>query len=103
MDQVQLEDKVSPQTAESFTEAIIQTVRAFQLSGKASWGDTRQLTLTFMQQEQELMVWAQGEGSFGDPDSLKLQIEQSVKGEGIRVEQTEPGETSYRLYLPFVT
>lgn len=103
VDQVQLEDKVSPQTAESFTEAIIQTVRAFQLSGKASWGDTRQLTLTFMQQEQELMVWAQGEGSFGDPDSLKLQIEQSVKGEGIRVEQTEPGETSYRLYLPFVT
>ncbi|EFU42156.1 hypothetical protein PVOR_09834, partial [Paenibacillus vortex V453] len=103
VDQVQLEDKVSPQTAESFTHAIIQTVRAFQLSGKASWGESRQLTLTFMQQEQELIVWAQGEGFFGEPDSLKLQIEQSVKGEGIRVEQMEPGETSYRLYLPFVT
>lgn len=103
VDQVQLEDKVSPQAAESITEAIIQTVRAFQLSGKASWGEARQLTLTFMQQEHELIVWAQGEGTFGEPDSLKLQIEQSVRGEGIRVEQMEPGELSYRLYLPFVT
>ena len=102
VDQVQLEDKVSPQTAESFTEAIIQTVRAFQLSGKASWGYPA-ININIYAQEQELMVWAQGEGSFGDPDSLKLQIEQSVKGEGIRVEQTEPRETSYRLYLPFVT
>ncbi|GAB6929366.1 hypothetical protein JCM10914A_33490 [Paenibacillus sp. JCM 10914] len=103
VDQVQLEQKVTPSAAESFTDAIIQMVRAFQLSGEATWGEARQLTLTLMEQEQELIVWVQGDGAFGDPDQLKLQIEQSIQGEGIRVEQTEPGETSYRVYLPFVT
>jgi len=103
VDQVQLEGKVSPGTADRVTEAIIRTVKAFQMSGKASWGETRELALTFMQQEHELIVWAQGEGDFGEPDSLRLQIEQAVQADGVRVEQTEPGETTYRLYLPLVT
>ncbi|AWP29095.1 Spo0B domain-containing protein [Paenibacillus sp. Cedars] len=38
VDQVQLEDKVSPQTAESFTHAIIQTVRAFQIKRQSVMG-----------------------------------------------------------------
>ncbi|MFC7678101.1 Spo0B domain-containing protein [Paenibacillus sp. GCM10028914] len=102
VDHVQLDGKLSSKAENNLTESIIQVIGAYQLSGSSTWEDERLLTLTFMEQEQELIAEFDGEGSFGDLDSLKQQIEIAVQDKGIRVEQILTDNATYRLCLPYV-
>lgn len=102
VEHVQL-DRLTPESAECLTEAVIRTVEAFQHGEKSARGEDRLLTITFMQQEHGLTLIFEGDGPFENPHRLKLQIEESLEGQGIRVEQTHPEEASYRLRLPFAT
>lgn len=102
VDHIQL-DRLTPAMADNLTEAVIRTVNAFQQEEKSARGEDRLLTITFMQQEHELALIFEGDGPFDNPHRLKLQIEESLEGQGIRVEQTHPEEASYRLRLPFAT
>lgn len=103
VDFVQLEGKLAPGAEEIFTESIMRVVQAYQFGGNSTWEENRLLTLTFMEQGQELIAEFDGEGSFGDLGSLKKQIELAVKDKGIRVEQVHTDNTTYRLCIPYVT
>lgn len=102
VDYVQLEGKLTPSKEESFTQSIMQVIQVYQQSGSSTWEDERLLTLTFMEQGQELIAEFDGEGSFGDSDHLHQQIELAVQDRGIRVEQIHTENTTYRLCLPYV-
>ncbi|WP_082423149.1 Spo0B domain-containing protein [Paenibacillus dakarensis] len=102
VDQVQLEGKLLPNTEEDFTQSIMRIIQVFQQSGTSTWEEERLLTLTFMEQDQELVAEFDGEGSFGDLDTLRQQIELSVQDKEMRVEQIHTSSTTYRLCIPYV-
>lgn len=103
VDYVQLDGKLTAEAEENFTESIIAVVRIYQLGGRSTWEDTRLLTLTFMEQGEELIAEFDGEGFYGDQDSMKHKIQLAVQDKGIRVEKIHTDNTTYRLCLPYVT
>ncbi|KKO51864.1 Spo0B domain-containing protein [Paenibacillus sp. DMB20] len=103
VDHVQLEGKLSPDIQETLTDTVMAVLRAYQDGGSSSWEEDRQLILTFMEQDEELIVEFEGEGAFGDADSMKQRIEMAVNNKEIRVEQVDTGHTTYRLRVPYVT
>lgn len=103
VDFVQLDGKLTTEAEENFTQSIMEVVQAYQIGGHSTWEDDRLLTLTFMEQEEELIAEFDGEGFFGDQDSLKQKIQLAVHDKGIRMEQIHTDNTTYRLCLPYVT
>jgi hypothetical protein len=93
-------DRLSPQDGADLASVIMQTVRAYQYSGKASWGDTRKLLLSLRQNGPETIVCFEGEGSMGDPELLKQQIYNVVQGKRMKAEQLHHSQASFQLRVP---
>ncbi|GIO34760.1 hypothetical protein J2TS6_59010 [Paenibacillus albilobatus] len=93
-------DKLSPGDGADLAAAIIETVRAYQHGGKASWADTRKLRLSLRQNGPEIVVCFEGEGAMGDPELLKQQIYNVVQGKRMKAEQLHPSQASFLLRVP---
>ncbi|WP_341480135.1 Spo0B domain-containing protein [Paenibacillus dendrobii] len=93
-------DKLNPQVGTELAAVIMQTVRAYQYSGKVSWGDTRKLLLSLRQDGSEIIVSFEGDGSMGDPEILKQQIYNVVQGKRMKAEQLHPSQASFQLRVP---
>ncbi|MGN7359853.1 Spo0B domain-containing protein [Paenibacillus sp. SAF-054] len=93
-------DKLSPEDGADLAAVIMQTVRAYQYSGRVSWGDTRKLLLTLRQEDTDVIVSFEEDGSMGDPELLKQQIYKVVQGKRMKAEQLHPSQASFQLRLP---
>ncbi|WP_228745334.1 Spo0B domain-containing protein [Paenibacillus sp. S150] len=97
---LQLEDKLSPAMGEELTQAIMQTVRAYQYSGLAPQGDTRKLRLSFAQDGRDILISFEGEGNQGNPELLQGQIYNIVQGKIIKADQSGQDKAYVELRLP---
>ncbi|HWO55767.1 Spo0B domain-containing protein [Paenibacillus sp. FSL M7-1455] len=93
-------DKLSPRDGADLAAVIMETVRAYQAGGKASWADTRKLYLSLRQNGPEIVVGFEGEGPMGDPELLKQQIYNVVQGKRMKAEQLHPSQASFLLRVP---
>lgn len=100
LDQEMQLDKLSPEDGAELAAVIMQTVRAYQYSGRVSWGDTRKLLLSLRQEGSDVIVSFEEDGSMGDPESLKQQIYQVVQGKRMKAEQLHPSQASFQLRMP---
>ncbi|MEC0241569.1 Spo0B domain-containing protein [Paenibacillus dokdonensis] len=93
-------DKLSPQDGVDLAAVIMQTIRAYQYSGRVSWGDTRKLLLSLRQEGADIIVSFEEDGSMGDPEMLKQQIYNVVQGKKMKAEQLHPSQASFQLRVP---
>ncbi|MCJ8013781.1 Spo0B domain-containing protein [Paenibacillus sp. KQZ6P-2] len=93
-------EKLSPQDGAELAAVIMQTIRAYQYSGKISWGDTRKLLLSLRQDGQEIIVSFEEDGSIGSSELLKEQIYNVVQGKRMKAEQIHPSHASFELRVP---
>ncbi|MFU1797226.1 Spo0B domain-containing protein [Paenibacillus azoreducens] len=93
-------DKLSPRDGADLATVIMQTIRAYQYSGKVSCGETRKLLLGLRQNGPEIIVCFEVEGAVGDPELLKEQIYNVVQGKKMKAEQLHPSQASFELHVP---
>ncbi|OBZ09858.1 hypothetical protein A8L34_21570 [Bacillus sp. FJAT-27264] len=98
---LQLVDKLTPETGEELTLIVMQTIRAYQYSGLAAQGDSRILELGFRQDGGDILISFESEGGHGNPELLRVQIDNIVQGKTMRAEQFKPGKAYVELRLPF--
>ena len=103
IDQVQLEGKLSSRQELNVTGAVMRVLAAFEQSGSTGWEENRQLMLTFIVEEDRIIAEFDGEGDFGDPESLKENLGRAVSQRGIQIEQMDPNHALYRLNIPYGT
>lgn len=103
VDHIQLENKLSAPIQTALTDAVVAVLRVYQYGGRSSWEEGREVFLTFMEQNNELVVEFEGEGAFGEPERFGTQLKEAVQHKDIRVEQVDTGLTTYRLRVPYVT
>lgn len=97
---LQLSDKLTPETGEELTSMVMQTVRAYQYSGRAAQGDSGRLELDFRQSGDDILISFHGGRGHGNPELLRVQIDNIVQGKIMRAEQFEPDEAYVELRLP---
>lgn len=97
---MQLISKLSREDGANLASAVMQTVRAFQYSGRSSWGESRRLILSIHEEGSELIVRFQEDGSLGDPELLRQQIYNVVQGKRMKAEQLHPSQASFELRVP---
>lgn len=97
---LQLSGLLDAGQAEELTEAIMDTVRAFQFAGRSSWGEVLELRMSIFTENQEIVVMFEQDGDYGNAEILRQRIEETVQGKRVRAEQTEPLQASFELRIP---
>lgn len=97
---LQLSGLLDAGQAEELTEAIMDTVRAFQFAGRSSWGEILELRMSIFTENQEVVVMFEQDGDNGNAEILRQRIEETVQGKRVRAEQTEPLQASFELRIP---
>ncbi|RUT27813.1 hypothetical protein EJP77_19940 [Paenibacillus zeisoli] len=97
---LQLSDLLDAGQAEELTDAIMDTVRAFQFAGRSSWGEVLELRMSIFTENQEIVVMFEQDGDYGNAEILRQRIEETVQGKRVRAEQTEPLQASFELRIP---
>lgn len=97
---LQLGGLLDEEQAEELTEAIMDTVRAFQFAGRASWGEILELKMSMFTEGREVVVMFEQDGNYGNAEMLRQRIEETVQGKRVRAEQTEAMQTSFELRIP---
>ncbi|MFI2858108.1 Spo0B domain-containing protein [Paenibacillus sp. JSM ZJ436] len=104
VDQLHLNEKLSPLRQEALTEVIIAAVDIYEKAGEGgSPEEERQLIITFWDQEDHCIAELEGEGAFGDRRALEQQLKRVTEHTELRVEQVDTDHMTYRLYIPYVT
>ncbi|WP_410514333.1 Spo0B domain-containing protein [Paenibacillus sp. BR2-3] len=95
-----LEDKLTPEAGDELTSVIMQTVRAYQYSGLAPQGEAKKLSIGFKQDEGDILISFEGEGTHGNPELFQGQIYNIVQGKIMRAEPLGHSQASVKLRLP---
>lgn len=97
-DDLQLGDLLTVEDAEEFTEAIIETIRAYQFSGRSSWGEVLHLKLSLCREGGEVLaIFERDGGSAENADILKRHLDLWNSGKRVLAEQVDPKLISLRL------
>jgi stage 0 sporulation protein B (sporulation initiation phosphotransferase) len=95
-----LENKLTPEAGDELTSVIMQTVRAYQYSGLAPQGEARKLMIGFKQDEGDILISFEGEGTNDNPELLQGQIYNIMQGKIMRAEPVGHSKASVQLRLP---
>ncbi|MFD1178659.1 Spo0B domain-containing protein [Paenibacillus puldeungensis] len=99
-DDLQLDGLLTANDAEELTEAIVETVRAFQYTGRSSWGEMLQIKLSILRQNDEVLVRFDQESPHGNMETLNKHMVEWISGKRVRVEQPDAGNCSLQLRVP---
>ncbi|WP_379267190.1 Spo0B domain-containing protein [Paenibacillus timonensis] len=99
-DELQLDSLLTADEAEELTEAIVETVRAFQFSGRSSWGETLQLKMSMYREGGEVLVRFDQAGLAGNPEALARHIDEGIAGMRVRAERGDAESGTLRLRVP---
>ncbi|WP_379130871.1 Spo0B domain-containing protein [Paenibacillus sp. sgz500958] len=95
-----LENRLTPEAEEELTSIIMQTVRAYQYSGRSSLGEASKLCLDFTVDEGDILITFRAEGTHGNPELFQGQINNIVLGKNVRAEPLTRDLTHVKLRLP---
>lgn len=98
-DDLQLGTLLTEADAEELTEAIMETVRAFQYSGRSSWGETLQLKMLLYLEDEEVVVRFDQLGAAGNRELLGQHMGGWMTAGRIRAEQLDSENSSLRLRM----
>ncbi|MEF2968030.1 Spo0B domain-containing protein [Paenibacillus sp. M1] len=97
-DDLQLGDLLAAEDAEEFTEAITAAIRAYQFSGRSSWGETLRLKLSLGREGGEVLaVFEREDGASDNADILKRHLEEWHSGRSVLAERADSGPSSMRI------
>jgi stage 0 sporulation protein B (sporulation initiation phosphotransferase) len=100
-DNLNLGNLLSSDDAEKLTEAIIETVRAFQFVDRSTWGEIPQLRMSLYRESDEVLVRFDREGPSGKMETtLERHIDELMSGKRVIAEQVDPKLSSMRLRMP---
>ncbi|MDQ0090870.1 polyhydroxyalkanoate synthesis regulator phasin [Paenibacillus anaericanus] len=99
-DDMNLSNLLSKDDARKLAEAIIETVRAFQLTGRSSWDEILQLKMAIYRENDEVLVRFDREAGAGNLETLKQHIDELMSGKRVTAEQVDPKLSSLRLRMP---
>lgn len=99
-DELELGRLLTSEDAEDLTEAIIATIRAFQIAGRSSWGEMLQLKMSIGLEQGEVLVSFEQEGAPGNREILQERLGEAVSGKPIRAEHGDSEAASVRLRMP---
>lgn len=94
-----LGEALAPQDAEQFTEAIMETIRFYQYTGRSSWGELPKLRLELSRLGGEIVaVFEREDCTAADSDTLlQRYLEEWKYGNAVTVELADPAPNSLRL------
>lgn len=102
-DDLTLGESLSSEDAEQLTEAIMETIRFYQFTGRSSWGELPKLKLELSRMGDEIIAVFEREGCTSDPNGLlKRHLEEWNYGKRVMVEVATPDPASLRLRVPCV-
>ncbi len=100
-DELQLSGRMKQEDTEKWVSAIVEAIRAYQYGERSSWGETRKLTLSFYEEDGEVVALFEGEDSHVDPEEvLQQQIHNVVRNNGKKPEQVYSTQGSFQLRVP---
>ncbi|MDU4698138.1 MULTISPECIES: Spo0B domain-containing protein [Paenibacillus] len=99
-DELQLDSLLTVDEAEELTDAIVETVRIFQFSGRSSWGETLQLKMSIYREGGEVMVRFDQVGTAGNPEALARHIGEGMTGIRVKADRSGAENGSLRLRVP---
>lgn len=99
-DDLQLGGLLTPDDAEELTEAIVETVRAFQYTGRSSWGETLQLKMSIYREGDEVLVRFEQQGTAGNKEALGRHIDEWAAGKRVIAERMDSEHVSLKLRMP---
>lgn len=92
---------LSSDDAEELTEAIVETVRAFQFVDRSSWGEMPHLKMSLYRENDEVLVRFDREALSGKLEAtLERHIGELMSGKRVIAEQVDPKLSSIRLRVP---
>lgn len=95
---LQLGELLSTEDADQFTEAIIATIRAYQFTGRSSWGEVLELKLSLWRENGEILAVFEREG--GDPNQaavLRRHLDEWSSGKRVLAEQMDDKMSALRI------
>lgn len=92
-----LSEILDPQEGDELTTMIAQTIRAYQYSGLAAWGETRKLILRFYQEEDDVIVRFEVDGGHSQSTISLDHIHQGYQSKKIKAEQLQMADASFQL------
>lgn len=97
-DDLQLGELLTAEDAEKFTDAIIEAIRAYQYTGRSSWGEILQLRLSMYREGGEVLAVFEREGSVSNnAEKLRHQLDVWNSGTSVLAELADPERGSIRL------
>lgn len=96
---LELDKLLSPEQAEEFTDSIVSTIRAFQFTGRSSWGEIICLKMSIHRVEDEILVIFEQQGETTNAEALRHKIYEITAGRHIRVEFVESSSPCVRLRI----
>lgn len=97
-DDLQLGDLLTAEDAEQFTEAIISTIRAYQFTGRSSWGEVLQLKLSICREGGEVLaMFERQDHTLDNIEILKRHLNEWNTGKRVLAEQIDSRPESLRL------
>lgn len=97
---LQLDVLCSEQGAQHLTSAIVESIRAFQFKDRISWGDLLQLTVSFSHDQEQVYVSFEQESPTNNLDTIKLHLEQLLKGTEVAISCNESEKIQLLLSVP---
>ncbi len=95
---LQLGNLLTAEDAEQFTEAIISTIRAYQFTGRSSWGDVLQLKLSLCREGGEVLaIFERQDKASDNVDMLKRHLDKWNSGKRVLAEQIDSNPESLRF------
>ncbi|WP_213619614.1 Spo0B domain-containing protein [Paenibacillus sp. J22TS3] len=97
---LQLGDLLDDGQAEELTDAIMDTIRAYQFTGRSSWGEILELKMSMYTEDREVVVMFEQDGNCGNAEMLRQRIEETVQGKRIKAGLTGSPQSSFELRIP---
>ncbi|MNO12627.1 Sporulation initiation phosphotransferase B [compost metagenome] len=94
-----LDELLMAEDGEELAIAIMETIRAYQFSGRSSWGDILRLKLSIALDQNEVVVIFEREGTMGSTSTLMKLVEEWSSGKRVVAEQMDTELTSLKLRI----
>lgn len=82
-DELELGKLLDQEASNRLSEAIMETVRAYQYAGRSSWGEIIGLKMSMYREEDEVVVRFEREGGSWNDDMLRQRVMEAAQGKQI--------------------
>lgn len=95
---LQLGELLSAEDADQFTEAIIATIRAYQFTGRSSWGEVLHLKLSLSREGGEILAVFERDGGDSNQSAvLRRHLDEWNSGKRVLAEQLDEKRATLRI------